>query len=344
MLQRRHAEAFASLVRRADPHLRHGPDQDEWGDRIAEDYDNVRAAVRFGLQHAPEIAAEIVGNLGFFFYLRGGIREARRWVAETLEHSEQLSDGLVGRMHECGALTGGISGDIEAASRHADAAYAAFVLAGDEHGLADALRERGKAAAAAQDDAAARAIYAELAALAERIGDRWNGAVALNNLGDLALQAGDWATAVALCTRSSEIRAELGDRWGSALALTNVAIAKLQLGELEDAAAILQRALRESLAVGAKMVVAMCIDTAISFASGRGAHHEVAVLVGATNRIHEELGSVRDDLEQSMVLRDAEKSRAALGDDAFTADVARGTAMSLEDAANAALRALAEPS
>jgi hypothetical protein len=43
-----------------------------------------------------------------------------------------------------------------------------------------------------------------------------------------------------------------------------------------------------------------------------------------------------------MVLRDAEKSRAALGDDAFTADVARGSAMSFEDAANAALGALAE--
>ena len=342
--QLRHAEAFASLVRRADPHLRHGPDQDEWVDRIAEDYDNVRAAVRFGLQNAPEITAEIVGNLGFFFYLRGGLREARQWIAETLEHSEQLSSGLVGRMHECGALTGGISGDIEGATRHADAAYAAFVLAGDEQGLADALRERGKAAAAAQDDAAARAIYAELAALAERIGDRWNGAVALNNLGDLALQAGDWATTVALCTRSSEIRTGLGDRWGSALALTNVAIAKLQLGEFEDAAAILQRALRESLAAGAKMVVVMCIDTAIFFASSRRAHHEVAVLVGATDRIHEELGSARDELGQSWVLRDAEKSRAALGDDAFTANVARGTAMCLEDAANAALRALAEPS
>jgi predicted ATPase/class 3 adenylate cyclase len=341
-VQQRHAEAFATLVRRADPHLRHGPDQDEWGDRVAEDHDNVRAAVRFGLQNAPEIAAEIVGNLGFFFYLRGGLREASQWVAETLEHSEQLSKGLVGRVHECGAITGGISGDVEAASRHAAAAYAAFVLAEDEQGLADALRERGKAASAAQDDAAARAIYVELAALAERIGDRWNGAIALNNLGDLALQAGDWATAVALCARSSEIREELGDRWGSALALSNVAIAKLQLGELEAAAAILQRALRESLAAGAKIVAAMCIDTAIFVASGRRAHHEVAILVGASNRIHEELGSARDDFGQSMVLRDAEKSRAALGDDAFTADVARGSAMSFEDAANAALGALAE--
>ena len=341
-LQRRHADAFAALVRRADPHLRRGPGQDEWGDRIAEDYDNVRAAVGFGLEHAPQVAAEMIGNLGFFFWFRGGFAEACRWVDEVLAHSGQLSDSVVGRLHECAASAYGRLGNIVAASRHADDAYAAFVVAGNDQGIADALRERGKAASAAQDIATARALYLELAALSERIGDRWNGAIALNNLGDLALQAGDWATAVELCSRSSEIRAELGDRWGSALALANVAIAKLQLGELEDAAAILQRALRESLAVGAGVVVAMCVDTAVSVASRRRAHHDTAVLVGAANSIYEKLGSARDDFEHSIFSRDAEESRAVLGDDAFSADVARGTAMSFEDAANAALRALAE--
>jgi predicted ATPase/class 3 adenylate cyclase len=342
-LQRRHAHAFAALVRRADPHLRHGPAQDEWGDRIAEDYDNVRAAVGFGLEHAPQVASEMLGNLGFFLWFRGGFAEACRWVDQALAQSGQLSDSLVGRLHECASIAHGRLGNIAAASRHADDAYTAFVLAGDDHGIADALRERGKAASATSDVARARTLYLELADLCERIGDRWNGAIALNNLGDLALQAADWTTAVALCSRSSEVRTELGDRWGSALALANVAIAKLQLGELEDAAAILQRALRESLAVGAGMVVAMCVDTAVSVTSRRRAYHDAAVLVGAANSIYEQLGSARDDFEQSILTRDAEESRAALGDDAFAAALARGTAMSLEDAADAALGALAAP-
>ena len=175
----------------------------------------------------------------------------------------------------------------------------------------------------------------------ERIGDAWNGAIALNNLGDLALQAGDWATAVALCNRSSEIRTELGDRWGSALALTNVAVAKLQLGQLEDAAEDLRRALRESLGVGHRMIVAMCVETSVSVASRRQAHHDAAVLVGAANSIYEQLGSTRDGFEQSIFAKDAAESRSVLGDDAFAADVARGTAVSFDDAANTALRSLA---
>ena len=341
-LQQRHADAFASLVRRADPHLRHGPDQDEWGERIAEDFDNVRAAITFGLEHAPQVAAEIIGNLSFFFWFRGGFAEACRWADEILALSGQLSDSVVGRLHECAASAYGRLGDIAAASQHADASYAAFKLAGDDQGIADALREQGKAATAANDFATARTMYLELAAVSERIGDRWNGAIALNNLGDLALKAGDWETAVNLCSRSSELRAELGDRWGSALALANVAIAKVELGELDDAAAVLQHALRESLAVGMGMVVAMCVDTAVSVASHRRAHHDAAFLVGASNSIYEELGSGRDGFEQSLFTRDSEASRTALGDAQFTADVARGAAMSLPDAANAAIRALGQ--
>jgi hypothetical protein len=76
--------------------------------------------------------------------------------------------------------------------------------------------------------------------------------------------------------------------------------------------------------------------------SRRKAHHDAAVLVGASTSIYEQLGSARDDFEQSIFTRDAEESRVALGDDAFTADVARGAAMSLEDAVHVALRALAE--
>jgi len=342
-LQQRHAEALAALARRADPQLRRGPGQQEWGDRIAEDYDNVRAAVRFGLDHTPAIAARIIGNLRFFFWLRGGFAEARMWVDETLARSEGLSDSLVGRVHECGANVCERLGDAAAASQHANDAYAAFVRAGDEQGMADALRERGKAAASARDNATAAAIYVELATLAERIGDRWNGAIALNNLGDQALQAGDWATAVELCTRSSDIRSELGDRWGSALALTNVASAKLQMGEVEGAAATLELALRESLAVGATMVVAACIDGAVFIAAARRKYHHVAVLVGAANRTYEVLGSTREHFEQSLFSRSLEEGQAALGDDTFAAEVERGATLSLEDAGDAALRALADP-
>ena len=113
-----------------------------------------------------------------------------------------------------------------------------------------------------------------------------------------------------------------------------------ELGQLDDAAAVLQHALRESLAVGMGMVVAMCIDTAVSVASHRRAYHDAAFLIGASSAIYEELGSGRDGFEQFLFTRDSEATRAALGEAQFTAEVARGGAMSLTDAAHAAIRTL----
>jgi hypothetical protein len=151
VLRLRHAEFFAELAERADPHLRHGPDQQEWGARVAADYDNVRAAMNFALDRAPALAMRLLGRLTFFLWLRGGFAEARAWVDAALARAEGQPQELVGRVHKCGAVIAERLGDIEAEARHAGDAYAAFAAVGDEQGMANALRERGKAASRAGD-------------------------------------------------------------------------------------------------------------------------------------------------------------------------------------------------
>ena len=231
--RRRHGELFASFAERADPNLRHGPDQHGWADRVAVEYDNLRSAIRFGLDVAPELALRIVGSIAFFVWLRGGFAEARGWVEDALARGAGAPVRMRAKVLECGAVVAERQGDFVAATRYADDAFAASVEAGDEPGMASALREQGKAAMQTDDHERAIVIYDELSRLAERIGDAWNGAIALNNLGDLALYAGNWDRTVELCGRSSELRFGMGDDWGGALALVNVGVAQLQLGRLE---------------------------------------------------------------------------------------------------------------
>ena len=223
-------------------------------------------------------------------------------------------------------------GDIAGQARHSDEAYAAFAAAGDEHGMADALRERGKTASARGDTVRANAIYTELAELAERIGDRWNGAIALNNLGYTAIQSGDWERAVELCGRSSVLRRELGDEWGMALALCNVAFAEIQLGRLSSAATNLRVALDASMKIDATTVVQRCLDVSVELAAARGKMHEAARLAGASSRLQEELGSARDSFEGGWFDRTVESIRASLGADA-DAEIQRGRELSLDEAA-----------
>ena len=135
-------------------------------------------------------------------------------------------------------------GDIAGQARHSDEAYTAFASVGDGQGLADALRERGKTASARGDAVRGNAIYTELAELAERIRDLWNGAIAL---GDQETSRSRSATGSAWSSSAAEValRRELGDEWGMALALCNIAFAELQLGGLSSAASSLRVAARE---------------------------------------------------------------------------------------------------
>jgi tetratricopeptide (TPR) repeat protein len=340
-LRQRHAEFFTALAERADPHLRHGPDQQQWVERVAADYDNVRAAMRFALEHDLTLALRLVGQLGFFLWLRGGFSEAKAWIDAILPRAAGQPLGLLGGAHVCAATIAERTGDVEGQARHSEAAYAAFAAVGDEHGMADALRERGRTASAAGDSVRANAIYAELAELAERIGDRWNGAIALNNLGSTALQTGDWERAVELCGRSSVLRRELGDEWGMALPLANVAFAEVQLGRLSSAASSVRVALDTSMKLDAKVVEQACLDVCTALAAAQGKMHEAPLVAGATSRLQEELGSVRQSSDQGWFDQAVESIRASLGADA-DAEIQRGRELSLDEASAIALATTAD--
>jgi predicted ATPase len=341
-LRLRHCQFINAFAERADPHLRHGPEQQRWVDRFAADYDNVRAAMSYALDNDLRLALRLVGRLTFFLYLRGGFAEARAWLDEILPRADGQPQGLLGRAHECAAMIAFCTGDITGQVRHSDASYAAFAAAGDEQGMADAIRERGKAASQAGDIVRANAIFAELAEHAERVGDRWNGAIALNNLGSTAIQSEEWERAIELCGQSAALRREIGDEWGVALALCNVAFAEVRLGRLASAATSLREALETSTRIDAKIVVGSCLDVSVELAAARGRLHEATRVAGAATRLQEELGSTRDSFEGGFFERAVESLRASLGVEA-DAELQRGRELSLDDAAALALAATHEP-
>jgi predicted ATPase/class 3 adenylate cyclase len=336
-LPRRHAAFFATFLERADPFVRHGPDQQAWCSRLGDDYDNVRAAVAFAIDCDPELTARLVGNLGHFLWLRGGFAEAATWVDACLGRADALAPERLTRVHECGSIVWLRLGDIEQASRHAEEAYRIAASAGDDRGLANALRERGKVAASRGETDAVRPIYAELETVAERVDDWWNAAIALNNLGDLALMEGDWQQVVERCGRSSDIRRSMGDRWGSALAMLNVAEAQLELGELAAAAGSLGTSLEDARAVEATTIVAGCLDGVAFLAMALGRTAEATRLLGAADRVYEELGSAVDgQYEATLRARATESLERSLGSDAFAGELERGQAISLEEASKLA--------
>jgi tetratricopeptide (TPR) repeat protein len=238
-----------------------------------------------------------------------------------------------GRALICGAVVAERQGDAEAAARYADEAFAVASAAGDGFGITSALRERGKAAHVPGDVERARAIYEELSEVAEEVGDAFNGAIALNNLGDLALYEGDWRRAIELCSRSAEIRRDLGNIWGAALSLGNVALAQRQAGLLVDSGRSLYRALEDSLAADARMVVPFCFEIGAMLAADLDRPREAATLLGALDQLMEELDTTFDDFERPLIDAVEASTRARLGEDGFAQAFESGRSLLLEDAA-----------
>ncbi|MFN8635294.1 MAG: hypothetical protein U0893_15720 [Chloroflexota bacterium] len=84
-LQRWHAEHFLALAETAEPLLR-GSEQARWLERLPADFDNLRAALDWSLgsDGDPELGLRLSGALADFWYYRANTREARQWLALTL--------------------------------------------------------------------------------------------------------------------------------------------------------------------------------------------------------------------------------------------------------------------
>ncbi len=87
-LRDRHLDFFVQLAAQFEPQL-FEPNMLEWLDRLEADYDNLRAAVEWGLEHDPEAALRLAGPLQGF-WISHGYYEARGWLEAGLAQLQAL--------------------------------------------------------------------------------------------------------------------------------------------------------------------------------------------------------------------------------------------------------------
>jgi tetratricopeptide (TPR) repeat protein len=181
----RHAAYFLALAESGQYQLR-GPRQADWLARLEHEHDNLRAALRWCVEHRQEGQALRFGSaLCRFWRMRGHVAEGRQRLIEVL------------------ALTT-TEGPADALER------------------ARALNGAGNLSAAQGDTTAAKSLYEQSLAIHRRREDRLGIAVCLANLGNVARDRGNHREARSFYQESMAIQRELGDRWGIALLLNNL--------------------------------------------------------------------------------------------------------------------------
>jgi predicted ATPase len=273
--RRQHAEYMLAL---AEP-----PPADAgyntWMPRLEQEHANLRVALTWAIEHAPERVVRLADGLGWFWHAQGYVREGRRWLELALAHAADVpaierarAQAMIGflarEMHdlspaqslleaslrsyqELGDLEGQAAalntlamialsgGDCGTTDRLASQSVALYRAIGRPHAAARPLLLVGDAAYLMQDYDRAQGAYREGMQLAQEVGAHVIIRRRVLRLGQVALARSGSARETSQIVDVLQLSMKVNDTWGITMALAALARAALLLDNAELATRLL---------------------------------------------------------------------------------------------------------
>jgi tetratricopeptide (TPR) repeat protein len=332
-----HAAYFAAFAELADAGLR-GNDQQTWLNRLAPEYPNIQAALRWSIDADPRLCLQLGVAMWWFWDLRGNFAEGRDWLERALERVESAPLALRA------AALNGIGGLAEGQS-DGDRARAAFIEAidlrralGDVRGTGVVLNNLGIVERDLGNAAASEAAWLEAMAIFERLGDSSRVATVIGNLGILARDRGDFVEAARLYETGLAVDREQNDLRNVSADLNNLGLVALHLDELERSAGLFLESLVLKRSFGDRSGIAEVIEGLAGIAGRLGDGLQAARFYGASEAIRTAIGAPLSETELGPYRTYVEEARATVADRRFEAAWEDGRRLDFEHAADEAIR------
>ena len=268
----RHLEVYLGLAEEAATHLRQA-DQAEWLERLAQDHDNLRAALRWAsTQHQHEVGARLAIALWRFWYTRGHNLEGWQWLQSlsalveqpTLRANLLYGQGMLARRllnytesiacftqsltlfrqlrdeRKVASVLRGIGMIYYVQDEHLQArpffleALPLFRQLGDLEGLASTL---DSLAYVAESEEEAQQMHTESLALRRQTGNLRGITISLSSVIQGAIHEEEWAVAHSYLQEQLQISEQLGDQNGMANSLRMAGLIAYGQGQYEAAQA-----------------------------------------------------------------------------------------------------------
>jgi non-specific serine/threonine protein kinase len=291
----RHATFFLTLAQRAAPALvgPHGPAYRAWLDRLEQDHDNLRVALRWLIaQRQVALAERLGGALRYFWLFQGYLSEGRAWLAElaALPAGPSPSAGRA-QVLSGTVMLAVVQGDYAAASESAREAEGLWRTLENPWEHAIALLNLGTIAAAGGDRLDARSHFEEAIRISRAAGDRTAEALNLHGLAELAFSAGDYANATARSCAEQALALSQAMGWASPRNTPQIlgllGDVRLEEGDLAAARAAFEESLVRARDIGWAWGVALALVRVGHVATEQGhlpRAHEVFVEALAIHR------------------------------------------------------------
>jgi predicted ATPase/DNA-binding CsgD family transcriptional regulator len=278
-----HAGHFLALTERAAPEW-WGMEPGAWLDRLEAEYDNLRAALNWAVEHSHvDLGFRLAIALHWFWRLRGPVNEGRHWTETMLTASDKVSPGLRAALTVRAGDLATIQGDFTRAWELLDAGITLARELGDRQLLTFALGMRGLSAYSAGEDHLGKQLLEETVSLVRAIPVPLWDAFAPTMLAGVTMQQGDAAEAAALLDEAHTICRAGGVVWTTTVILHIKAYLAAERGDFARASQLFRESLLLTSAMGERRIFASALAGFAWTLAARGDPNRGCRLCGAVD-------------------------------------------------------------
>jgi predicted ATPase/class 3 adenylate cyclase len=241
------AEHFVTFAETAEIN-RSGSDYAVWARRIETEYVNLRAALDWAMENAPDLALRLTASLGEFWFRQGHWGELRSACEQVATGEANDSDAIGAMRARCLRFAGQcarVSGDPTRAKKF----FEQSLLLSEEHSaraeVIEALNESGGILLHVEGrNSEARALFERALGVATDLDDDNHLADTMFQFGDLALAECDFEEAREKFEQAAAICRKRGYRAGVGQCMSYLAAIGISVGEYDQALSCLESALQ----------------------------------------------------------------------------------------------------
>jgi predicted ATPase len=328
-VRRRHAQYYLALAERSTSNL-HQPPEAAWMDNVEQEYGNLRAALGWATEHDPERVLRLADALGWFWQVRGFVREGRYWLDLTLAQATNVAAPIrAGALVMAGFLAHEMV-DLEVAQPMLEESLSLYQELGDKDGQAWALNVLAMIASARGDYALTERLSSQSAALYDALGDNEGLSRALLLLGDSAHLTGNYEHAYTTYSEGLRLSRQSGKQRQVTRRLIRLGQIAQAQGYPMQAAPYFTEALELSKQARDKLSIAMVFAAMAGVADALGSPLSAVRLLAATDALVASLGRKLWPVDNSDYERTLTSVRTQLDTETFDAAWSKGQATQLD--------------
>ncbi len=334
-IRRKHAVYLLALAEEAEPNLRSAQPAESLN-RLEEEYDNIREALRWSLTNDPDTAARIAVAIRYFWDFLGYLTEGLGILKEILALGDRVPSKIRCLLLSMAGNIAKFQGDYATAQGMYETGLKESRELGDLSQVSLLCRGLGGLAVENGDPEGARRFIEEALAAAREANDKFGVARSLNMLGDLARSEGDYRSARPLLAEALELCRRTGNKYATANILNNLAAA--DYGDGDYAASLthftegLKMAQERGYKVtGDRIAISYSLDgfAALAVQDGRG--ELGAKLAGAAEHMRETMNFHTEPAERRFRETYLATLKALLPEPAFSEAYEQGSRLGLEE-------------